>query len=73
MTNQPSTERRLLSYKLAAAYLGISERAMKEIGGPGSSGKVKDRDKIQQVKIGHRVLFDRSDLDAYIERIKKAS
>lgn len=65
MSPTHSTERRLLSYKGAATYLGISERAMKEIGGPNG--------KIAQVKIGHRVLFDRSDLDAYVDKIKKAS
>ena len=60
-----AAERRLLSYKRAAEYLGISERAMKEIGGPNGQ--------IAQVKIGHRVLFDRSDLDGYIEKLKRAS
>lgn len=58
-------ERRLLNYERAAAYLGISQRAMKELGGPDG--------KIQRVEIGHRVLFDRADLDAYIERMKRAS
>lgn len=55
----------MLDYARAAAYLGISVRGMKELGGPGG--------KVLQVKIGHRVLFDRDDLDAYIERVKKAS
>lgn len=58
-------ERRLLNYDRAAAYLGISLRAMKDIGGP--------RGQILQVKIGERVLFDKADLDAYIERVKRAS
>lgn len=61
----PQVERRLLNYKAAAAYLGISERAMKELGGPGGQ--------ILQVKIGHRVLFDKVDLDAYIEQIKRSA
>ncbi len=30
-------------------------------------------DKVAKVPIGHRVLFDKADLDAFIERIKKAS
>lgn len=59
----PPIERRLFGYAHAAAYLGISERAMKDLGGPNGQ--------ILQVKIGHRTLFDREDLDAYIERIKR--
>lgn len=58
-------ERRLLNYERAAAYLGISVRAMKDLGGPNG--------KILQVKIGARVLFDRDDLDEYVEKIKRAS
>ena len=65
MSSNQSTERRLLSYKAAATYLGISERAMKELGGPNGQ--------ILQVKIGHRVLFDRSDLDGYIDALKKSA
>ncbi len=61
----PQIERRLLNYKLAATYLGISERAMKDLGGPGGQ--------ILQVKIGHRVLFDKTDLDAYIDHIKRSA
>jgi hypothetical protein len=58
-------ERRLLNYERAAAYLGISIRAMKDIGGP--------HGRIVQVKIGERVLFDKADLDGYIEKLKRAS
>lgn len=61
----PTAERRLLSYSHAAEYLGISLRSMKEIGGK--------EGQIRQVKIGHRVLFDRADLDAFVEKTKKAS
>lgn len=61
----PYVERRLLDYSIAAAYLGISIRKMKEIGGPNGV--------IPQVKIDSKVLFDRADLDAYIERLKAAS
>lgn len=57
-------ERRLLDYTRSAAYLGISLRGMKQLAADGE---------VRKVEIGHRVLFDRSDLDAYIERIKKAS
>lgn len=60
----PTAERRLLSYGHAAEYLGISLRGMKELASDG---------KIRKVQIGHRVLFDRSDLDAYVERAKRAS
>lgn len=63
-TVQP-LERRLLNYTQAAAYLGISVRAMKELGGP--SGQ------ILQVKIGSRVRFDKADIDDYIERVKRSS
>lgn len=58
-------ERRLLDYTRSAAYLGISIRGMKELGGPNGQ--------IPQTPIGHRVLFDKADLDAYIERVKAAS
>lgn len=60
----PTAERRLLSYAHAAEYLGISLRGMKEIAAKGE---------IRKVQIGSRVLFDRGDLDAYIERVKRAS
>lgn len=60
-----NAERRLLDYSRAAAYLGISLRRMKDIGGP--------QGEILQVKIGHRVLFDRADLDRYIDKLKRAS
>ena len=62
--NLPQMERRLMSYKEAAGYLGISERGMKQLAGDGL---------IRKVQIGSRVLFDRADVDAYIEKIKKAS
>lgn len=58
-------ERRLLDYTRAAAYLGISLRSMKNLGGPNGE--------IRQVPIGARVLFDKADLDAYIEKTKRAS
>jgi excisionase family DNA binding protein len=57
-------ERRLLNYARAAAYLGISLRAVKELAADG---------KIPKTPIGHRVLFDREDLDAFIERAKRSA
>lgn len=65
MSKKPDdAERRLLSYEYAAAYLGISLRGMKTLSAEGE---------IRRVEIGARVLFDRSDLDAFIERTKRAS
>lgn len=61
----PTAERRLLSYGNAAEYLGISLRSMKELGG--ANGQIR------QVKIGHRVLFDRDDLDSFIEKTKRSA
>lgn len=59
-------ERRMLSFALAAAYLGVSLRAMKgELGGP--------QGEIPRVVIAGRVLFDRQDLDAYIEKAKRSA
>lgn len=59
------TERRLLNYERAAAYLGISVRAMKNLGGPNGT--------IPRVELGHRKLFDKADLDDYIERLKRSA
>lgn len=61
----PPFERRLLNYKAAGTYLGISERAMKDLGGPDG--------KILRVELGHRVLFDKVDLDAFIENLKRSA
>ena len=57
-------ERRMHNYKQAAAYLGISLRSMNQLAADG---------KIPKTHIGHRVLFDREDLDAFIEKAKRAS
>jgi excisionase family DNA binding protein len=59
-----NAERRLLDYTHAAAYLGISVRGYKELVRKGN---------VLKVEIGNRVLFDRVDLDAYIERLKKSA
>lgn len=61
----PNAERRLLDYAHLAVYLSVSLATAKELGGPNGQ--------IPRVKIGERVLFDRADVDAYIERIKRAS
>lgn len=57
-------ERRMLDYARAAAYLGISVRAMKELAKDGQVAKTP---------IGSRVLFDRADLDGFIERAKRGA
>lgn len=57
-------EKRLLNYAEAGVYLGISERAAEKLAQAGE---------IPKVKIGARVLFDLRDLDAYIDRVKKAA
>ena len=60
----PTVERRMLDYKNAAAYLSISLRGMKQLAADG---------KVPKVLIGHRVLFDKDDLDAFIDRIKRSA
>lgn len=58
----PNTlEPRLLSQQAAAAYLGISYWTIRDL--------VFRRD-IPFVKIGRRILVDRVDLDAYLNRSK---
>lgn len=56
--------RRLLTYKKLAEYLGVSLRTAKQLAAD---------DEVPKVRIGGRVLFDRTDVDSYIERIKRAS
>lgn len=60
----PPVQRRMLPYADAATYLGISLRSMKQLAADGH---------ILKTQIGHRVLFDVRDIDAYIERVKAAS
>lgn len=65
MTALPrDAERRLLDYAHLAAYLSVSLRTAKQLAADGH---------IRKVTLGHRVLFDKVDVDAYIERIKRAS
>lgn len=65
-TKAPATpiQRRLLDYAGVATYLSVSRRQAEELAAGGE---------IPKVKIGHRVLFDVADVDAYIERIKRSA
>lgn len=65
MTAKAPTDavRRLLNYEYAAAYLGISIRAMKTLAADGA---------VPKVAINNNVRFDVADLDEYVERLKKA-
>jgi len=58
----PTNARRLLSVKEAASYLGVSVWTVRTLGWNGE---------IPEVKIGRRRLFDRRDLDAFVERSKR--
>lgn len=64
MTALPRLERRMFPRKDAAYYLGISLRALDELASDGE---------VVKTHIAGRVLYDRADLDAYIERAKRAS
>lgn len=59
MTN--SAYKRLITYREAAAYLGICERKLWELSKSG---------RIQTVRIDRSVRFDIADLDAFISRAK---
>lgn len=59
-----NAERRLLDYAHLAAYLSVSLRTAKQLAADGE---------IRKVQIGHRVLFDQVDVDAYIERVKRSA
>ena len=52
---------RLLSQHEAAAYLGISYWTLRDL---------TFRGEVLHVKIGRRILVDRLDLDAYLDRVK---
>ena len=52
---------RLLSQQEAAAYLGISYWTLRDL---------TFRGELPHVKIGRRILVDRLDLDAYLDRAK---
>ena len=50
--------------KAAAHYLGISIRALDSLAAAGQ---------IPKTPIAGRVLYDRADLDSYIERVKRSA
>ena len=52
---------RLLSQQEAASYLGISYWTLRDL---------TFRGEVPHVKIGRRILVDRLDLDAYLDRAK---
>ena len=56
-----ASERRLLSQQDAASYLGISYWTIRDL---------VFRRELPFVKIGRRILVDRMDLDAYLDRSK---
>jgi len=60
----PTLERRMFPRKDAAFYLGISLRALDALASDGH---------LLKTPIAGRVLYDRADLDAYIERVKRSA
>jgi predicted DNA-binding transcriptional regulator AlpA len=58
-------EKRLLNVEEAAAYLGLSRRTLYNGVGP----KSKTPFPVRAKRIGTRVLFDRQDLDRYIDSL----
>lgn len=54
---------RLLNVRAAAAYLGCTIWFVRTLGW---------NDTVRVLKMGNRWLFDKSDLDAYVERLKKS-
>ena len=61
MIGKPEPVRRLLSQQEAAVYLGISYWTLRELNFRGD---------IPYLRIGRRILVDRQDVDAYLERGK---
>ncbi len=57
-----STVRRLLSVKEAGLYLGLSPWTIRSLGWSGQ---------IPEVRVGRRVLYDRQDLDRFVEASKR--
>lgn len=60
----PQLERRMFPRREAAHYLGISLRSLDSLAAGGQFPKVV---------LAGRTLYDRSDLDAYVERVKKSA
>jgi excisionase family DNA binding protein len=61
-TPPASAPRRLFTLPEAAAYLGVSPWTVRELQWAG---------KLPRVDLGRKLLFDRTDLDALIERHKE--
>jgi excisionase family DNA binding protein len=61
MLAEPDPYRRLLSQKEEAAYLGISYWTLRDL---------VFRGDLPCVRINRRLLLDRQDLDAFLERTK---
>jgi hypothetical protein len=57
-------ERRLFPRKDAAHYLGISLRALDQLGSDGQ---------IVKTPLCGKTLYDRADLDEFIERVKRSA
>lgn len=62
-TQVTPVERRLFPIPDGANYLGVSIRQFKYLLADGEFAKVR---------IGARVLIDKKDLDAYVDRLKRA-
>lgn len=62
MTAPTNIQRRLLKVDEAAHYLGVSRRTMQYL--------LRDGE-IPKVRIGNSTRIDQSDLDEYVERIKR--
>ncbi len=56
---------RLLDVEQSAIYLGIAEKTLRNRIGP----RAKDKFPVRPKRIGRKVLFDRRDLDAYIDEL----
>lgn len=61
MTNNSKPAPRLLNVHAAAAYLGTTVWFIRNLGWS---------DAIPVIKLGSRWLFDKADLDAYVDRVK---
>jgi len=64
VTAPPPAPARLFGVSQAAAYMGTTVWKIRTLFW---------EQKLRGVRLGHRLLFDRSDLDACIERIKDAA
>ncbi len=62
-------DKRLLSVEEAARYLGLKPRTLYNQ----TARRAQKRFPIRPVRFGSRVLFDRKDLDQYIDSLKIAN